>query len=329
MNCALTVTSGLAGFSFVAPSSLYPAYFVFLAYLIVMPVAKALKAGGWHNALHLLCSKLNDYWPNFLFLQNYVGSNPAMHTWSLAVEEHFYILLPILVLWLSRRGSLRWLTAIGLLSPVIFTILRLACWYLGDPYIDPAKHPFMFATHLRMDGLAIGVGLRSLKEYSPPVFQALGRWRWLWLIAGTTLMLLPVPVLPTVQVGAAMVLLGVIHLGAADFGFLSGVGVPVIRFLGWIGLYSYSIYLWHATLVGVSSKVFISHLHLDPLRPFSWFLNRILIVASCVVGGWAAARLVEWPVLKIRERYFPARPLARPLPVARQSQSAPATAPLA
>jgi peptidoglycan/LPS O-acetylase OafA/YrhL len=282
---------------------LYPAYYVFLAYLIIVPWLKSLLSG--RDALGSLASSLRDLWPNFLFLQNYIGPNPALHTWSLAVEEHFYLILPFLMLWLHRRGWIRGLTVIGLGSPLIFEVIRFGCRYAGDPY---AAMPGMFATHLRLDGLGVGVGLRALQEYSPAVFQALGRWRWLWIGLATVLLLSnPIRYFPMTPMGSALLLLGSLHVRSIDFGPIGRVGMPVAQLAAGIGVYSYSIYLWHVTLLGIGSKYVFSILHLDTTQPGQWLLNRSLIVMFIIGGGCIMSRIVEWPLLRIRDRYFPRR----------------------
>jgi len=286
---------------------LYPAYFVFIGYLVVIPSVKTLMAGG--DTLVTFGAKLRDFTPNFLFIQNYVGSNPAGHTWSLAVEEHFYLMLPFLVLWLHRTGRIRWLSTIGLLSPVIFTLVRYLCEKLGDPYMQDLAG----ATHLRLDGLALGVGLRALKEYSPLRFSRLGLGRWLWLVLGVTLVLQRSYILPATACGSALILLGAVHLSARDFGFVARWGYPIMQLLGWIGLHSYSIYLWHVTAMGIVSGKLLSILQLDTSQTAPWFLHRTLLCISIVLIGWALARVVEWPALRIRDRWFPSQSLLTPV----------------
>jgi peptidoglycan/LPS O-acetylase OafA/YrhL len=128
-----------------------------------------------------LGSILSDYWANAIFLHNYVGPNPALHTWSLAVEEHFYFVLPIFLLLLVRFELLQWIAPLFLLAPAFGTAVRLVCAALGDPYLQDETMP---ATHLWADALLVGVGVRSLAEFSPDCFARLRPWRWPLIIAG-------------------------------------------------------------------------------------------------------------------------------------------------
>src|ERR1700752_5114869 len=105
---------------------IYPAYFVLLAYLVIMPT---LKGTATTPAL------LSDYWPNAFFIHNYVGQNPAGYTWSLAVEEHFYLALPFLLLLLVKFGLALWIAPLCLLAPLAGTVARLVSAASGDPYL--------------------------------------------------------------------------------------------------------------------------------------------------------------------------------------------------
>ena len=282
---------------------LYPSYYLFLIALVGVPLLKDLHSG--RDAFGILRLKLVDLWPNLLFLQNYVGPNPALHTWSLAVEEHFYLLLPFGMLALYRRKRLALLTVLGLGSPLLFTAIR----YFWVYYFSSRFSITGWETHMILDGLLMGVGLRALKEHSPEFFDSLRRWRWIAVFMGVFLLLFVrgFGYLSLTPVGSTLLLLGALHLTAADFGGVRRIGSPIAHLMGWVGMYSYSIYLWHPTFTGFAEKYFISHLHLDPTRALDWFVNRSLIVIAIILGGWFVSRLVEWPVLRFRDRYFPSR----------------------
>jgi peptidoglycan/LPS O-acetylase OafA/YrhL len=107
---------------------IYPAYFVFIAYLMLMPAAKSFAQEG--NAWATTVEEWVRYWPNLLFLQNYVGSNPAGHTWSLAVEEHFYLTLPFALAALAAIGRVGVLIPLCLVAgPRLFS--RSGAWPYG------------------------------------------------------------------------------------------------------------------------------------------------------------------------------------------------------
>ena len=82
---------------------IYPLYFMFVGYIILSPVARAVVNGG--SPTEVFSDQLSLHWPNLVFLQNYVGSGSIGHLWSIAVEEHFYLLLPLVVGLLGYRHS--------------------------------------------------------------------------------------------------------------------------------------------------------------------------------------------------------------------------------
>lgn len=85
--------------------------------------------------------------------------------WSIAVEEHFYILLPVLLILLARRRSPNPFTAI----PIIFVVLVVAC--LAFRYFELAPGQYAFMTHMRMDSLFAGVTLGYLYYFRPNLFD--------------------------------------------------------------------------------------------------------------------------------------------------------------
>src|SRR5271156_911680 len=123
---------------------IYPAFYVMLLVTFIVQLAAG-KLSGW-----------GAYAREILFVQNY---KPAiwLHCWSLGVEEHFYILLPILLLLLIRFSSssanpFRAIPRAFLVVAVMCFVLRLATVYLTPPEsYDGAS--ITMPTHLRIDEL--------------------------------------------------------------------------------------------------------------------------------------------------------------------------------
>jgi len=292
---------------------IYPPYFAFLAYLFLMPLAKAAWAGG--NPKAIAADWCVRYWPNLLFLQNYIGPDPAAHTWSLAVEEHFYLVLPFVLLGLLSSKSQRWILPIGLASTLIFTVVRLVCAKIGDPYLHDMNRT-MAATHLNIDGLLLGVGLRALLEFEPAAFARLRDWRLpllvgavllLWFYPASTVWKVPLNrIIPVNFWAAAALFVCAYHTKASDFGWMADCVRCAAIAIGWIGVYSYSIYLWHVTALGIIGKA-VGGMAWETVIPIVWVMTAMLTCCGVAIVGFVASRMVEWPVLHLRDRFFPSR----------------------
>ena len=84
---------------------IWPCYFLLLLQFAALPLFRNWRhpPAGWAESVR----RAKSIWPNLLHLQNYLGTRLTI-TWSLAVEEHFYVLLPpVLVLLASRGGGTR------------------------------------------------------------------------------------------------------------------------------------------------------------------------------------------------------------------------------
>ncbi|HEX3376643.1 MAG TPA: acyltransferase [Candidatus Acidoferrales bacterium] len=240
-------------------------------------------------------------WANLLHIQNYVGSS-LDHTWTLSIEEHFYLFLSISIGWMVlRKWPIRKMifTFTTLLAVVLAA--RCAAWSLGAR--EMAEH----GTHTRIDSLLFGVILTALMQFYPAKFE--------W-IAGRKVLLMSIWISAMAFMAyanhkpALLYTVGYtwIYLGYAAFMLLlyrhSGVirHFVLYRVIAKIGVYSYGIYLWH---LAVRDACFGIANHINPA--VRWPIAMALEYATAIVLGTILTHLVEWPALRFRDRLFPAK----------------------
>ena len=245
-------------------------------------------------------------WQNALHLQNYVGTS-LTHLWSLSVEEHFYLALALLVpLFARRRGSPRLLG--GILVAILAGALALRFWAalhgVGDVEIQ-------WRTHFRADSLAAGVLLALVSVQWPERFEALRRQR----LQLTAVLALGVAWLVDVDresfAGSTAGYTIAYVTGAALLLLVYGAEwVPRARLISepvaFLGRYSYGIYIWH---------VFAAEVAMDLLgQPLGSTEPWAVVVRYGVsfAVGFVATAVVEKPILRLRDRWLPARERPRP-----------------
>ncbi|HVG27355.1 MAG TPA: acyltransferase [Acidobacteriaceae bacterium] len=259
---------------------IWPQYYLFLAVLLLTG----------QETVHFL-------WGNLLNIQNYVGG--VAHTWSLAVEEHAYLLLTLCMAIAARRRA----TVRGL-----FLFLLTVC-LLEIPFryfLVMTGHLVFLPTHARIDSIGYGVLLAMLFHFAPERFSRLRSKTWLWLLC------LLISVVALRQYNAPAFFLATSH----DAATLLGISVLLLlyrplppgrthnllyRAVAWIGLYSYGIYLWHVSLVGPTEKLMARQSFIP--ASLTWIVIRLAEIAV----GVLTTGLCEIPALHLRDRLFPRR----------------------
>jgi peptidoglycan/LPS O-acetylase OafA/YrhL len=284
-----------------------------MAYCILVPAVKGAISLN-HNGWAILAEKWKDHLPCLVFIQNYAPHDAEGHTWSLAVEEHFYLVLPLVIVLLGPKRLWKWLTPICLCSLPICLGLR-ALDVFRNP---PGSFPFG-ETHLRVDDLLSGVALAVTSLKFPETFTRLGGRPRLLIAGGVFLWLVAfLPFWPealqdslgfTVRLlGSAAILLGTCNLRNARIG-------RVQELLAWTGVNSYAVYVWHVTGIGMMEKSVGSVIH-DHVKNQSlqWLLLASAIVVFCVAIGALVTKLIEAPALNLRNKLFPSRGKSLALP---------------
>jgi peptidoglycan/LPS O-acetylase OafA/YrhL len=243
----------------------------------------------------------------FTWTQNYV--TPVWgQDWSLAVEEHFYLLLPLLIYVLMRfreADPFRRLPAIVTGAAVALLIARIVHSYLVPFRFDTHVEP----THLRLDSLLFGVLIAYFTQFRPSVLSPLLKRRSL-ILAGSTILLASCLVWEPPDRLMHTVGFAALYLGAGGLILFAHAANedPLglrLRWLALVGEWSYSIYLWHMFVHVYLSSV-LHRVHLDA----PWIASGGYVVASLLLG-YVAHRFVEAPALRWRDGILADRPAAK------------------
>jgi peptidoglycan/LPS O-acetylase OafA/YrhL len=243
------------------------------------------------------------------YFETLLGPSPLRHTWSLAVEEQWYLLWPAVVLGLlllSRSTTWRrWVPMGAIVGGIAASALLMAVLY--DP-VDPTR--VYFGTDTRAQQLLVGAGLAWLSSrHRFP--SAAGRGRTvsaIVIVAFVAFILIAATTSdesPWLYHGgfvAVSLLCAVIVWAVADTdGPLTWLGA---RPLVWIGTRSYAIYLWHwpvIVFVGTPMGLELARLPLAALqvaltlvlaelsfRAVERPIRRSTLRPAFLLGGWTA-----------------------------------------
>lgn len=183
-----------------------------------------------------------QFWNDAGYFDTPAAEKPLLHTWSLGVEEQFYLVFPLYLIVVARhrpRGRLP-LTA-------LLCLLSLAIGAVGA-FRDP--HAAFYLPHARLWELLIGglLAMKALPALTRPAARGGAALLGLALIAGAVLMYSDSTTFPGLAalaptLGAALV----IWSGMDGASIVSRV--LAARPLVFVGKISYSLYLWHFPLL--------------------------------------------------------------------------------
>ena len=278
----------LATFYWRRSTRLMPAMVLYLVVGALLLLAQH-KPLPWEAITAALLYVMNYY-------QAFTGAQPhyLSHCWSLAVEEQFYLLWPLLLIALQGRGwnLQRALTVLILSLWALKAVLTLG-FGMSDDYLYRALET-------RSDTLLIGgllaVGLKSGGRWLA-FFDALARQRWVLggivvsIVASITLLhgtvasknLLGYTIEPVL----IALLLPLVLIEARRDGWLArGLNAPVMVLIGQV---SYGIYLYHPFIIHPIQNAVV---RLTGSRPLAITLSML------AVGGvaWVSFRWIEMPL---------------------------------
>jgi len=248
-------------------------------------------------------------WQFLTFTQNFglKYGETFTHSWSLCIEEQFYLVFPLAVLVLvgsKRSPRLLWCALLAAVGTGM-TVRGMA--FMDG--MDAFAAPVYYSSFSRFDELLPGVAIAMLKNFHPAAFARILRHGNALLVAGLAM--------------SAAVLYGITNdvptaFAASTFGFslvaasfalltcsalspgsiLNRARIPGAASLA---LWSYAIYLVHKPVFMALRPELISR-GIDPGAS----LTIAAVMATGILGGWVLYRVIETPFMQLRARWYPA-----------------------
>lgn len=241
----------------------------------------------------------NEYfrWEYLLFLQNYLERMPYfLVSWSLCVEEHFYILLPFVLslLLLAGRSSKR---AIFILVPIIMLLplfLRVVSYRDGAPFGF-----YQTASHFHLDALSLGVLMAWFSAYGSEKLTRLHNYRYIIIPISLGLLLLTNLLSDKLVFTIGLLMIGIAFaLSVLSLSYGKQYKISSCKAITTLASSSYAIYLTHAMVIQALSKA--NSLFKIPEFPF-W----IMMIISCLIVGYVFHLLFEVPLMRLRNVVIP------------------------
>jgi peptidoglycan/LPS O-acetylase OafA/YrhL len=246
-----------------------------------------------------------------LFLQGYLPRIWSQ-SWSLAIEEHFYLLLALTIAVLARRNR-------GASDPfrvlvpaiIVIAITELLVRVLWLSYRPGEMDPHLAPTHLRLDSLSFGVLLGYWYAFHRPQLTTAVQSRRATIAVASAVAILLGTTLSVTHAFTLTVGFTLLYLGFGGVLLLALIPPPrpagpwrhpvlrtTMRAAAWIGTYSYAIYLWHFA-VSAWAPPLMQHV-------IGWTPSPAPGLAIYFVGaiglGVVMTKLIERPLLRLRNR---------------------------
>jgi peptidoglycan/LPS O-acetylase OafA/YrhL len=277
---------------------IWPPFYVVLAATTILTSLGFLSGAITPRGLLAYALHVANYWHIYHGLDDIPGGTSVY--WSLAVEEHFYLVFPLLYLMLRKRG----LSTKQQVSCLLGLYLLVLLWrvYLVAA-LDAPEPRITRATDTRVDAILAGCMLAiygnpmlDKTRFSPNV------WRFVWLPLGLAALLLTfvvqshlfhAAIKATIQ-AIALLPFFVVVVRYPKWGPNQLLNTRIARF---IGLLSYGLYLTHKAALNF----------IDQSYEMGWVPRMIIAFAAVMLICWGMYVFIEKPAARLRRQLTMAR----------------------
>lgn len=286
---------------------IYPTFYFFIFISILL--GKLISLSEYDiNAEYFAGINRNNVIAELFFVQNYLGGI-WINTWSLGVEEHFYFGIAILILlaykfkFLDKPNVIVPILLVMMITPLCLRFLN----YNNHPDFYYLTH--LFPTHLRADSLLSGVFASYLFHFKKDWFsEFLIKYKFhLTLISVvflSTTFIFHIKTFFMNTIGLTMVYSGFAILLSlmvvnpkTHLSISKMISQNIFNAISKIGIFSYSIYIWHLLVKHYSLYLFQTYL--PDLPNILYFLIYFILA---IVFGILSSKIIEIPFLKLRNR---------------------------
>jgi len=278
-----------------------PLYFLALVLAVLVALARGFTFADLHS-LAIYALFLQDIPPFAVRVVTLASPLPLYHLWSVAVEEQFYLLWPVLFVLLGggRRPRLLLVIFVGVMA---FAPVARALTYLGaqPPGLGRLLSEYSFLNNF--DALALGCAAAfALARWPALTEAALAARPRITAAVALALVLGPYGLAHALKLGAFTVPFG---YTCEDLGIILLILQSVIRpgfgpypLLNWapvcrLGILSYSVYLWQQLFSTPPADFGQAHV---------WWLSFPGWLVPCAGVAWASYYGLERPFLRLRRR---------------------------
>lgn len=269
---------------------IYPSYYLFFAFTLIYYKIKSIE---------IVTAKV---FAEMFFYQNYMKGF-WNHTWSLAVEEHFYIIISILLFLGVFIKKIDLFPRLAILVIILVFVMR--CVKYNFFAFEESEDSFL--THFRIDSLLIGSLIAYCKyrtnsflinsSFSLTLSSVIIFLAFLWpFFYEQHIWQTFVFGYPLLNLGFSLALILVLERVN-----LVNNKSNLLQLMAYIGRGSYNIYIWHM-FVALPILTFINRLF-----PLPYYISIIFYMVLSVLVGLVLTKYVEEPILKLRNKLTPSK----------------------